>query len=161
ATDDAGKEVVDPHPVITDFGGLGGEHTVEPGKKYYDSVQLHRYRRLEKSGTYKISVWHDLGWKETKDQKIPSAEIKLKLVMPSAKEAAKVVEAMYQLTERDSIAPGAKSKPFPDFAVFQQAVYLPIFAPRAKDGCKKALKAIGSIADPEATKTLLELISHK
>jgi hypothetical protein len=50
---------------------------------------------------------------------------------------------------------------FPDFAVFRHAVYLPIFTPRAKDGCENALTAIGNIPDPGATRVLIDLLDHK
>jgi HEAT repeat protein len=161
ATDETGVEAADPFPVITDHGGLGGEHEVHPGQKHYESVPLYPYRRLERPGVYTIRVWHDLGWEETGDRVTPAAEVTLTVVMPTPKQAREVAEATYRLPRPRSIASGEKRPPYPDFAVFQQAVYLPVFAPRAKAGCPKALEAIASIADPEATRTLIELTGHK
>jgi hypothetical protein len=159
--DQAGIFVPDPDPDQTMWGGLGDRPCLKPGRRYYATLQLYRYARLEKPGTYTIRVFHDLGWKETRERKTPAAEATIQVVMPSPAEAARVVEAMYRLPHSDSVLWGEKTPPWPDFAVFRHPLYLPIFRPRARDGCPHALEAIGNIPSPEATRTLIELLEHK
>ena len=161
ATDEAGRAADDPHPAIPDFGGLGQEFEVAPGKKHYEAIPLHRYRRLDRPGTYTVRVWHDLGWAETEARKTPAAEVTLTVRLPDPEQARRVVAAMDRLKDRDSVRPGARAAPYPDYTTFQHPVYLPIFAPQARDADPRALRALGSIADPEATRAIIGLLDHK
>ncbi len=161
ATDAAGREAADPHPFITDGGGLGQEFEIGPGEKHFEAVPLHRYRRLDKPGTYTVRVWHDLGWIEAEGRKTPAAEVNLTARLPDAAEARRVVAEMDRLKDPDSIRPGEKRPPYPDYSAFQHPVYLPIFAPRAKEGDLRAVQALASIPDPGATAALIGLLDHK
>lgn len=161
ATDAAGREAADPHPSVYDGGGPGQEFEVGPGQKHFEVVPLHRYRRLDKPGTYTVRVWHDLGWVEAEGRKTPAAEVKLTVRLPDAAEARRVVAEMDGLKDPGPVRPGEKRPPYPDYSAFQHPVYLPIFAPRAREGDLRAVQALASIPDPGATAALIGLLDHK
>jgi hypothetical protein len=155
ATDAEGKQAADPDPSGHSLGGIRYSPELKPGQKHYASLQLRRYRRLERPGVYTIRVAHNLGWRETPGRKIPVAEATLKVLMPDAKQACAVVEEMYRLPRDHGGTAGQKRQPFADFGALAYPVYLPWLTPRAAEGDEEALAAIGVIAAPEATKALI------
>jgi hypothetical protein len=161
AIDAKGKDCADPDPSGFCMGGLIHSPTIKPGQKHYESVPLMRYRRIEEPGTYTIRVSHGLGWKETDDRKIPVAEATITFVRPTEEQARKVIEEAYALDKDSGGTSGGRRKPFADFSVLRDPVYLPILMERAKDGCEKALEGIGSIATPQATEALIRLADHE
>jgi hypothetical protein len=161
AIDQDGNEAPDPNPSEHNFGGIGHEPVLKPGDTYVASLQLYRYRRLEKPGTYTIRVTHDLGWRTTDQRKVPVAEAKLKVVMPDAQQTRQVVESMYALPKDHGGSAGQRRAPFADFHALHYPIYLPLLAPRAAEGSQEALAAIGVMASPEATRTLIDLAQHK
>lgn len=160
ATDENDKPVDDPDPSEFCLGGLGSSSEVKPGYKHSSYLPLTRYRRFEKPGIYTIRVVHDLGWQVTEDQKMPFGENKIKLTMPTSKQAKQVVEEMYRLS-KDSGASVGHSRPYADFSCLWYPVYLPILLNHAREGDEEALIAIGNMPTPEATKALISLLGHE
>lgn len=157
-----GKPVEDPYHVEFSAGyGMGSFPVLKPGDKHYKSIQLVHFCRFEKPGVYTIRVVHDLGWRLTSDQQFPAGEIKIKLAMPTPKEARQVVEDMYKLPKDPNTSTGERHPPYADFAALRHPVYLPILLQRAQRADKDALEAIDEIPTPEATKALLGLLDHK
>jgi len=161
ATGADGKTVPDPDPSGFCMGGMGWTPTVKPGEKYIASLALTRYCRFEKPGVYTLRVRHDLGWKETKERRIPVGETTIKLVMPTEKQAREVVEEMYRLPTDPGAVSGQRTRPYADFTALWHPVYLPILLERAENACEKALRAIGCMPTPEGTKALIGLLGHK
>src|ERR1041384_5392427 len=95
--DSSGLLMEDPEPVQNNMGGLSGGSEVMPGEKKeinIGGIPLNRYRIIEKAGTYRIVVAHDLGWKQPTTKKLPSAETKITFKEPSADDAKRLVESM-------------------------------------------------------------------
>jgi hypothetical protein len=161
ATDEKGQVVADPNPSTFNMGGISYGPLLKSGAKNYSSLPLYSYCRFEKPGVYQIQAVHDLGWKETPERKFPVGRITLKLMLPDAKQAAKVVEEMYAFPKNYGVSAGSKNTRYADFATLNHPVYLPILTPKAAQGDEQALRAIGSIPSTEATKALIELLSHK
>jgi hypothetical protein len=157
-----GKVVEDPCHVEWVAGmGMGSFPVLKPGEKHYESIQLIRFCRFEKPGVYTIRVVHNLGWRLTGDQKFPAGEIKIKLVMPTPKQARQVVEEMYKLPKEPNVSTGEMWPPFADFVALRHPVYLPILLEYAERADNDALEAIGEILTPEATKALIGLLDHQ
>lgn len=161
ATDENGQEVSDPNPAGFCLGGISHSPSVKPGAKHYESLTLLRDCRFEKPGVYRVRVSHGLGWAEMEGRKIPVAEAMLKLVLPTAEQARRVVEEMYRLPSDHGGTSGVKREPFAAFTALAYPVYLPILAPRAAEGCERALEGLGHVPTPEATETLVRLLEHK
>ena len=162
ATGEDGKAALDPDPYAAYrcMGGVGGAIELKPGEKWFASLRLIRYCRLETPGIYTVRVFHDHGWRRSKERKWPEAEARLKVVMPAEQQARAVVEAMYRLP-RDGLVWSRRSQPFPDFAALGYPVYLPALLERARKGCAKAAKGIASIPTPEATRAMLDLLDQE
>jgi hypothetical protein len=160
ATDAQGKEVPDPDPNQDSWGGLSYSPEIRPGQKHYESLQLLRYRRFERPGTYRLSVSHDFGW-GTKDRRArPAALATIKFVMPTPAQAQQVVQKMYNLPKDHGGSAGKKREPFADFTTLTFPVYLPVLQPRARQGDERVLAGIGAIATPQATAELVRLLEH-
>ncbi len=158
ALDADGKTVADPYPGAMNFGGMEGEPTLKPGEKFYASLPVMRYLRFDGPGDYTIRVRHDLGWKATPEHPLPVAEAKITLVMPTAEQAQKIVDAIVRLPDDGDAVFGKKSRPYRDLTTLRYPVYLPILQERVRKGSLEALEAIGNIATPEATQTLIDLL---
>lgn len=124
ATGEDGSICADPYPNPFCEGGLGGESCLKPGEKHADSLPLLRYCRIEKPGTYRISVSHDLGWQIRAD-KLPAAETSITFLPPNADQAKAVVDKL--------LKGGTES----DFTTLEYPIYLPVL----KDSIKQALNS--------------------
>ncbi len=163
ATGPDGKPVADPNPSDFCMGGLGSEPELAPGHKFYFSLPLIRYCRLDQPGRYTLRVKHDLGWTETPARKTPVAEASLTLSMPTPAQARQVISDMDALPPTNGSLWGEKTDPYPDFSALRYPVYLPLLRERANSRGKPrafetALEGIGSIPTPEATQALLFLM---
>ena len=158
ATGEDGQRAADPDPSGFCMGGLSWSPEVKPGEKFWETLQLIRYCRIETPGVYTLRVVHDLGWEETKDSKIPVAETTLRLAMPTPEQARQVVAEMRRLQKGRAGRSGERDSPYRDFSALQYPVYVPILYPRAKRGDEEALMAIGHIPSPEATQGLIDLL---
>lgn len=178
-TDSEGRATEDPYPISVLSGGMGGDVTLKPGKEFWENLQLMWYREPGRTGTYTIRVYHDLGWDLTNDpwssdwcfgnelpkgpHRAPILTATVRLVMPDARQAWQVLEAMRKLPDDPYgfAGWGERSEPFADFAMLRYPIYLPIVKEMAERGDARGLQAIGAMAFPEATAALIELARHK
>ncbi|WP_372364596.1 ankyrin repeat domain-containing protein [Candidatus Uabimicrobium sp. HlEnr_7] len=151
AFNELGQAVEDPTPDQFSMGGFLSTTNIDPGQKYCEIVPVHRYCIFDKPGVYNISIKHDLGWKETKDQKIPHGSITVKFVMPTEKQARKFVEDIYKdpdFEHKDSLES------------IRWNVYLPVLEELAWKKNLRALQAISQIKTEQSTAALLDLMEH-
>ena len=142
-----GKTLPDPYPSGFCMGGMSSNWRVKPGEKLERELMLHRYARIDKAGKYKVRVYHDLGWIETEDMKVPHPEIDIEFVMPDKNQARRIVNDILKAQKRA-----------PDFTALRYAVYLPYLLEPAREGDGRVLAALKHIPTPEATKALIELL---
>ena len=160
ATGPDGKAVPDPDPSGFNMGGLGNSPEVLPGSAFIESLPLVRSCRFDEPGTYTLRVKHDLGWQEEGGRKVPEGEARITLVMPTPEQARAVIEEMERLPDHPDAPQGLKSPPYADFTALHYLAYLPLLVERAKQGSEQALAGIGSIAKPDATRALIQLLDH-
>lgn len=160
AFDRDGKAVEDPDPYPMCMGGLSWGKEIKPGETHHESLSLHRYRRFEKAGKYRLRVSHHLGWKESDPSKFPFAETTVEVLVPTEKEAERIAEEAFALPKGDRSS-GTKTKPFADFTAMSYAIYLPHMVRNASLGDVRALEAISAMPVPEATTALIRLLDHK
>jgi hypothetical protein len=158
ATDASGKPVADPYPSTFNMGGLVGAVTLKPGEKFTRTLPLVRYLRFDGPGNYAISAWHDLGWKETSERRLPVGHMTLTLRMPTPEQARGILDGMERLPEDPSASQGQRSRPFQDFAALRYPVYLPFLVARAQRGSSQVVAGIDGIATPEATRAIIRLL---
>jgi hypothetical protein len=157
----AGEIQDDPAPSQIHMGGLGGSFEVQPGKSWYGTVPLMRYRTLSKAGTYSIRVAHDLGWGgPVVDGMLDPrwADVDIEVVMPTDKQAREVVAEMQRLTDSGGTW-GEKREPYPDFSCLRYPVYLPVLMELAKAHHPEAIQGLSGIDTPAGTEALIELLT--
>lgn len=159
AKDKQGDTLADPYPSYNHMGGLGGPTKVTPDRPFYASVRIVRYARFEKPGTYFIRVRHDCGWKASDAQPLPEGKIVLRFREPSEAEARELVEDWASRPPYLGSSFGEKAQPHPDFTQIRCAAYLPALVEAAHQANANAIEGVGSIAAPEATRALIELIN--
>lgn len=165
AYDSHGKLLEDPFPSQMCFGGLGTQPKLKPGEGFWCSLPLTRYREFDRDGEYRIRVWHDLGWEPegaaamapADANKAPVAEIAVRFRIPSQKEASELVQRTLKMPRFTGGTFGKRNDAYPDFTTFRHAVYLPILKELAAKGEPNAMPALGAMATPEATRTLIEM----
>ena len=177
AIDQNGRKAEDPYPNPMSFGGPGGFPTLKPGDDFCQDLQLMRYREPSGTGTYTIKVYHDLGWEQmtpgqeydiqrrsdipTGPHHAPILTTTIRLAMPAPEQARQVVDATLKLPTDPNRSWGKRGRPFADFTLLRYPVYLPIMRDLVKGGDIRGLEAIGAMAFPVATESLLELTSHE
>lgn len=167
AFDEDGKQLEDPSPNPWNMGGLGISPEVKPGETYWLSIPLTKYVRFERAGTYRIKVFHDLGWNETPhipdvtDNSLPKfktlapiVETQIKIRQPTLDEAKVVIEDAKKTSSGTQW--GQRSPPYGDLSGLNYSVYLPMLHELAKDN-ELAANAIAGIHTPDATRVLIDL----
>jgi hypothetical protein len=180
ATDAAGKRVPASTLEFHCTGQAGG--FVRRGAPWTYTIPLTYYCRIDKPGTYRVRVIHDLYWSTNalsgKTRPISKydplsaakddprwAEATITVRMPDEAQARKVVDDMRRLpldVEYYRHLGGVwETDDYADFACLAFPVYLPILAELAKDkrDGNRALMGIAHIPTPEATQTLLRLMA--
>jgi hypothetical protein len=175
AVDEHQEAVPDPDPISMNMGGLESTIQIPPGQSATLSLPLMRYCHFERQGTYTIRVGHDLGWTISKlvdadhfthkmtrvSEDDPRwATLTLKLQMPDAAQAEKIVRAMTTLPETSQTLPGVKDTPYADYAGMRYPVYLPALKALALDGNIHAVLSLTDQYTPQATQALIELIQQ-
>ena len=155
-TSAAGAVMADPDPAAMNLGGLGGVPTVDGSTRWCESLPLSRYATIDRAGEYVVRVVHDLGWTKTPP---PRGEIKVTLVMPATEQLAGIVAAMLALPERQAVM-GRLSAPHQDSAALSHPMYLPELKRLAAGGTRAAVAGLSAIRTPEATRALIDLLSH-
>jgi hypothetical protein len=143
------------------FGGLGGPVNVTTDKPFYQSLPIVRYLRFERPGSYTIRVRHDFGWQESTERGFPEGEIVLHLKSPSKEQARELVQSWLAERPYQGSMWGQKSNPHADFSQIRLGEYLAPLSEEAKKGNKDALVGVGSIATPEATRLLIEIVKDQ
>jgi hypothetical protein len=149
-----GAVVLDPGREKLEFGGLGRDAQLAPGKTWCHTIPLSERARIDAPGTYTVRIAHDLGWPE---KTAPIAIAQLSFAMPTPAEAEAVVADMAARPERHGVNDGELAKPYFDFSTLGYPVYLPILERRARAGFVPAVDGLGAIAEPGTTRLLLDL----
>jgi hypothetical protein len=170
ATDTNDNQVDDPYPSTMCMGGLGGESTLQPGQSFWVTLPLMRYCNFENSGTYKVKVYHDLGWDKGDYYRLieknslpegihiaPIVENSIKLVMPNPEQARQVLNNMLNLPSDPMTTFREKSREYMDFTAVRYPIYLPILLDLVNKGDLHGLEGIGVMATPGATQALIKL----
>lgn len=159
AHDSSGALVPDPYPNMSSFGGLGGSRVLKSGQKWFQTLSLIPYCRFNAPDEYSVRVQHDFGWQATPDHPLPVAEIKLRLVMPTAEQARKIVAKTAATPENPGVLQGEKNTfPWRDFSAMRLPVYLPALLEHIQNGKLEFLASVGGIETPEATQALIEML---
>ena len=159
AQDQHGNTLADPYPCYDHMGGIGGPTEVTPDNPFYASVRIVRYARFERPGTYFVRVRHDCGWKATESRPLPEGKIVLRFREPTEAEARNLVVDWLSQPPFTGVLVGKKSPPHPDFTQISFGAYLPALAEAAREGNAHAIEGVGSVATPEATRALIDLIN--
>jgi hypothetical protein len=159
-----GPAPTDPYPNPMCMGGLGGELEVKLGNAFEDSVPLMRYLHFAAEGEYVVRITHDLGWTSLKDgSSAGAATVKIKLVMPTEAEAARLVQTMLDQPRDRVPMTGHRRDDFPDLSVLRYPIYLPMLHKQAASIASgrpeptEALEALAQMPDPAAATLLAKL----
>ena len=158
AVDAEGKECDDPTPdaYALCMGGIMVTSSIEPNATSYMSIPLLEYRRIEKPGTYRIFVSHDLGWLGMPTKPVPIAEITLSFKQPSAAEAKQLVEQMVNAERKRNWSFDGKKEPaYTAFSLLRDPIYLPELLKLMAAKSKHAIEGISGISTPAATEALI------
>jgi HEAT repeat protein/tetratricopeptide (TPR) repeat protein len=154
AVDADGNKVTDPNANAMNMGGFGGCPMIEPGKSYAESLFLSKWCEFVKPGVYTVTCTSILriskdGTSDFDERKMLQLPIETRFTLtvkePTAQDAREKVESM--LKNRDKA----------DFSILRSPVYLPVLREYAAKEDGDAVKGIGSIQTPEATKALIAL----
>lgn len=162
AVDEDGKPVVDPHPNSMSMGGLGGPITIVPGLGHTETQALSACCAFTRPGVYTVNcrnlrypgekdVWGPPG---VRDEKSPVRDViatsfTLTLREPGAAEARRVFEERQAEAKKSSYSTALESLYAP--------IYLAPLLEDARKGNGEAIRAIGGMETPEATRALLDL----
>lgn len=147
AVDGDGNKVEDPHPNWGHGGGILGSAGIDPGRRYTERLSLHTWCKFEKPGVYTVTCKRTLnlsGESKTFDRPI-ATDFTITLITPTPEQARAMIEHLKQI----------KGKA--DFSILSHPVYLSVLLEYAQKGDADALKGIGGIRTPEATKALIGL----
>jgi len=173
AHDARGRKLADPDPSGFCMGGMSSTRVLNPGDSFFQTLPLVPYARFERAGTYRVRLFHDLGWKlplrRAKGRVVlpPSTDSRwtqttLELVQPNPAQARRVVARMAKLPTDPNATWGKKSGTYSDFGCLRYPVYLPILEQRVRKGLgvSQALRGIANIPTPAATAALIRLLRH-
>lgn len=145
-----------------DMGGIiGGPHEVAPLKEYREKLLLQNYVRIDHAGEYLVKVHHDFGWKATPERPYPVAEARIKVVLPSAEEAGRRVQALARKSEHRQSQNLGRYWNSPPFVWMIHPIYLPTLEQAAADGCLEAFEGIHRIRNTDATRALVRLLESE
>lgn len=149
----------DPDPFPSNWGGLMGGGEILPGEKAdvtRRGINLFRYCMIERPGTYRITIQHDLGWKKGG----PLAEVTVTLLEPTEGDTRQILEHYKTLPNPDDIRSLLSEEPTPDWQTLRHPAYLKPLSEWAATGSSWAVVGIGSIETPQATKELIRLLDE-
>lgn len=161
-----GVAAPDPHPDAAKYcmGGLGGPRTLNCNERAEFALSLPLYARIDRPGRYKVTVSHDLGWK-LPAEKAPTASVEVEFAAPTVQQASAIVDEIYKSPEVQLRLRGEQSDSAESFNALCYPIFLAPLQAKLKQGSPKeaelALQAIGTIASPEATSTLIDTARSK
>ncbi|WP_050028576.1 HEAT repeat domain-containing protein [Verrucomicrobium sp. BvORR034] len=142
-----------------DMGGIiGAPHEVAPLKEYREQLVLQNYVRIDHPGEYLVKVHHDFGWLATTERPYPVAEARIKVVLPSAEEAGRRVQALARKNEHRQSQHLGQYWNSPPFVWMIHPIYLPALEQAAAGGCLQAFEGIHRIRNTDATRALVRLL---
>lgn len=142
------------------FGGMMIPKRVEPGARELIEFPLDCYVEFPRAGTYLVTAGHDLGWIVDPAHPHPIAQASLTVTEPTSEQAAAYVNKLFADAEASPEHEGVL-RIEKQLCVLRHPAYLPALAERARGGSAAAVKAIGHIATPEATATLLAMLDSQ
>ncbi|MEQ2007395.1 MAG: hypothetical protein ABMA26_11410 [Limisphaerales bacterium] len=161
--DERGREMVDPLPperLQLQMGGLSPLNLTKPGETWFEDVPVLHYRTIERSGTFTVRVFHDMGWgaEEPRDKRTVSVQIVVR--EPSAEQALQVLADLDKAKSYNGKTWGQKGQATPDYRLLQHSNYLAPLVERAAAGDSVWVTGIASIGTVDATRALLQLTAH-
>lgn len=145
-----------------DMGGIiGAPHEVEPLREYREQLVLQNYVRIDHPGEYLVKVHHDFGWKATPERPYPVAEARIKVVLPSAEEAGRRVQALARKSEHRQSSQLGQYWNSPPFVLMIHPIYLPALEQAAAGGCLQSFEGIHRIRNTESTQALVRLLQSE
>lgn len=161
ATNDDGKPVADPTPAMRNFGGgLVPNSEIKPGSDWFEKVFVIEYCRFDEPGTYTIHAFHDLGFGKKRDADPREVSMTINLQAPTEERARAI------LIEEETAKPyngntwGQKGEARLDYHCIRWPTFLQPLIERAQNGRAEAVEGIASIRTLEATRALINLLSH-
>jgi len=161
ATSADGKPVADPTPFMQNFGGgmmPGGE--IKPGVDWFEKIYVLEYCRFDAPGTYTIRAFHDLGFgpKGTNDSR--EVALTIHLSAPSEAEARRILAEAEKAGPDNGTTWGTKGVAHLDYHCIRWPTFLKPLQERAQAGSEQALEGVSSIRTLEASRALVQLLSH-
>jgi hypothetical protein len=148
-SDERGAVVAKPAFTLINPDEMSFPHSINPGDRYCQQFELTNYARLDKPGLYTVATTYEFvnSWvigNTIPRPKVfgPEARTTLTILNPTKADAEKVVAAT-GVWSRLLIRPG---------------VYLEPLLDAVRSGNLQAIQGIASIASPEATRALLNLL---
>jgi hypothetical protein len=161
ATSTDGKPVIDPTPVMRNFGGgLMPNSEIKPGGDWFENVHVIEYCRFDEPGSYTIHVFHDLGFGKMRETDLREVSITINLQAPTEEQARTI------LVEDETAKPyhgntwGQKGESRLDYHCIRWPTFLQPLIERAQNGRQDAVEGIASIRTLEATRALANLLGH-
>lgn len=161
ATSVAGKPVADPTPGMRNFGGgMMPNSEIKPGSNWFENVHVIEYCRFDEPGTYTIHAFHDLGFEEKRAADPREVSMTINLQAPTEERARAI------LVEDETAKPyygstwGQKGEARLDYHCIRWPTFLRPLIERAQNGRQDAVEGIASIRTLEATRALINLLSH-
>jgi hypothetical protein len=157
-TDAAGATVPDPDPSGSHQGGGSGVPSVAPGDRWCQPLKLASYARFDQPGTYSIRVTHDLGWPKGA---APEGQAHVTLRMPTAEEASRLAStvASWPVVD-DGLTYRPPGQPNTDYSTLRYPIYLAPLTRMVDAGDAAPLTGIGVIPTPDATRVLINFMTH-
>jgi len=148
-----GEIVFDPIRTHVNSEGVMIRNEVKPGGKFDEKYLLNRYCRLEKPGTYKIVMFWSLGFGDKMEKDVREVSLDIHVEMPTDRDARRILD--------DDEKTSSSHKTRLDYARINCSVFLPALLERAQQkGSLNAVSGIRSIQTLEATRALVELLTH-
>lgn len=171
AIDTSGRPARDPDPLVTTCGGLVGGTRLDPGDVHDMPFELTDFCAIDEPGTYRVRVYHDLGWDRDDSwlfasfrnhppltpHLAPVVEATLTFVAPTEDEIKTYLAGLLG----DPVSRDASwRKIYPKREAVEPVrhpVYLPELNRLARAGRWEAAAAIGQIPGVAALEALLDL----
>lgn len=153
--------VADPTPGMENMGGglmPGGE--IKPGASWFEKVHVFEYCRFDAPGTYMVRVFHDLGLAKPANADPREVSMSIELLAPTEPQAATILAEAENAKPDGGSAWGEKGQVRLDYHCIRWPTFLKPLVARAQAGNADAVDGIASIRDLDATRALVELLSH-
>ncbi|MEM1062181.1 MAG: hypothetical protein AAGJ97_07630, partial [Planctomycetota bacterium] len=173
AIDAAGVPARDPGPLDGACGGFVGPRRLDPGEHYDLELELTDFCEIERPGTYRVRVYHDLGWEGDDPWSVfstenrppltphlaPIVETELTFVTPGEEEIDRYLTSLLGESVSREASWRKTSPKRRAIEPVRHPMCLPRLVELAAQGRWEAAAAIGQIRGLAAIEALLELDS--